>query len=86
MAINVNNVYKTVLSVLNKEQRGYLNPYEYNNIAKQVQLEILEKLFYDYNRFLNIEKTLQKNNIKINSENIHQLWKDAKIKEELNNE
>ena len=56
MAINVNNVYKTVLSILNKEQRGYLNPYEYNNIAKQVQLEILEKLFYDYNRFLNIEK------------------------------
>ena len=29
---------------------------------------------------------LQKNNIKINSKNIYQLWKDAKIKEELNNE
>ena len=56
MAINVNKVYKTVLSILNKEQRGYLNPDEYNNIAKQVQLEMLEKLFYDYNKFLNIEK------------------------------
>jgi hypothetical protein len=56
MAININSVYKTVLSILNKEQRGYLNPYEYNNIAKQVQLDILEKLFYDYNRFLSIEK------------------------------
>ena len=56
MAINVNSVYKTVLSILNKEQRGFLNPDEYNNIAKQVQLEILEKLFFDYNRFLNIEK------------------------------
>jgi len=51
MAINVNSVYKTVLSILNKEQRGFLNPDEYNNIAKQVQLEILEKLFFDYNRF-----------------------------------
>ncbi len=55
MAINVNQVYKTVLSILNKEQRGYLTPYEFNNIARQVQLEILEKLFYDYNKFLNIE-------------------------------
>ena len=56
MAININSVYKTVLSILNKEQRGFLNPDEYNNIAKQVQLEILEKLFFDYNKFLNIEK------------------------------
>ena len=56
MAININQVYKTVLSILNKEQRGYLNPYEYNNIARQVQLEFVEKMFYDYNRFLNIEK------------------------------
>ena len=56
MAININGVYKTVLSILNKEQRGYLTPDEYNNIAKQVQLEFLEKMFYDYNRFLNIEK------------------------------
>ena len=37
-------------------------------------------------RFLKIEKALQKNNIKINSKNIYQLWNDAKIKEELNNE
>ena len=56
MAININKVYKTVLSILNKEQRGYLNRYEYNNIAKQVQLEMLEKLFFDYNKFLNVEK------------------------------
>ena len=55
MAINVNQVYKTTLSILNKEQRGYLTPYEFNNIARQVQLEMLDKLFYDYNKFLNIE-------------------------------
>ena len=28
MAINVDTVYKTVLSILNKEQRGYLTPDE----------------------------------------------------------
>jgi len=56
MAINVNKVYKSVLSILNKEQRGYLTPSEFNNLARQAQLELLDKLFYDYNRFLNIEK------------------------------
>ena len=40
MALNVNTVYTTVLSILNKEQRGYLTPYEFNQIATQVQLEI----------------------------------------------
>ena len=30
MAINVNTVYTTVLTILNKEQRGYLTPDEFN--------------------------------------------------------
>ena len=30
MAINANTVYTTVLSILNKEQRGYLTPDEFN--------------------------------------------------------
>ena len=55
MAINVNKVYKSVLSILNKEQRGYLTPYEFNNLARQAQLELLDGLFYQYNQFLNIE-------------------------------
>tara|TARA_R100000935_G_C2840129_1_gene170498 strand:+ start:38 stop:829 length:792 start_codon:yes stop_codon:yes gene_type:complete len=45
MAIKVDEVYTTVLSVLNKEQRGYLTPYEFNQIATQVQLEIFESYF-----------------------------------------
>lgn len=61
MAINVNKVYKTVLSILNKEQRGYLNPSEFNNLAKQCQLEILDSLFYDYNKFLNLENVNRTN-------------------------
>ena len=57
MAINVNTVYTTVLSILNKEQRGYLTPDEFNKVATQVQLEIFEKFFEDYNQYLRMPKT-----------------------------
>ncbi len=39
MAVNVNTVYQTVLYILNKEQRGYAPPDEFNSIGAQVQLE-----------------------------------------------
>ena len=57
MALNVNTVYTTVLSILNKEQRGYLTPDEFNKIATQVQLEIFESYFEDYNQYLRMPKT-----------------------------
>jgi len=57
MAINVNTVYTTVLTILNKEQRGYLTPFEFNNIASQVQLQIFEKFFEDYNQYIRMPKT-----------------------------
>lgn len=57
MGINVNTVYTTVLSILNKEQRGYLTPYEYNLLASQVQLEVFETFFEDYNQYLRMPKT-----------------------------
>ena len=47
MAISVNKVYKTVLLILNKEQRGYMTPEEFNRIGTQVQREIFEKYFED---------------------------------------
>ena len=50
MAISVDNVYKTVLSILNKEGRGWLTPDEFNKIGTQVQLDILDQNFHDYNR------------------------------------
>ena len=34
MAVNVDTVYQRVLSILNKEQRGYLTPQEFNLLAK----------------------------------------------------
>jgi len=51
MAVNVNEVYKTVLLILNKEQRGYITPNEFNKIATQVQLEIFESYFADGDQF-----------------------------------
>ena len=45
MAINVDQVYKTVLLIINKEQRGYLTPNEFNRLATQVQLEIIDGCF-----------------------------------------
>jgi len=50
MAINVNIVYQTVLSMLNKEGRGFLSPDEFKRVGTQVQLDILDKNFHDYNR------------------------------------
>jgi len=50
--VNVNDVYQTVLLILNKEQRGYLTPEEFNRIGSQVQLEIYNKTFEDYNQLI----------------------------------
>jgi len=54
MAINVNTVYQTVLLILNKEQRGYMTPVEFNKIGGQVQLEIFEKYAEDMNQQLRV--------------------------------
>ena len=57
MAINVNTVYNTVLSILNKEQRGYITPDEFNKLATQVQLEVFENYFEDINQQLRVPQT-----------------------------
>ena len=57
MAINVNTVYQTVLLILNKEQRGYMTPVEFNKIGTQVQLEIFETYFESLNQQIRIPQT-----------------------------
>lgn len=57
MAVNVDIVYKTVLSILNKEQRGYMTPQEFNKTATQVQLEIFEQYFDDLNQQLRVNQS-----------------------------
>jgi hypothetical protein len=57
MAVSVDTVYKTVLTILNKEQRGYMTPDEFNRIGTQVQLEIFESYFDDLNQQLRIQQS-----------------------------
>ena len=40
--------------MLNKEQRGYMTPAEFNRVAEQVQMEIFEKYFDDLNQQLRV--------------------------------
>ena len=57
MAINVNAVYKTVLLILNKEERGYVTPDEFNKISAQVQLEVFEQYSDDLNQQLRVPQS-----------------------------
>jgi len=50
MAINVDTVYKTVLLILNQQQRGYMTPDEFNKVGSQVQLNIFERYEDDLNQ------------------------------------
>jgi len=52
MSINVDTVYRTVLLVMNKEQRGYLTPEEFNKIGEQAQFEIFNSYFEELNQQL----------------------------------
>lgn len=51
MSVSVNTVYQRVLAILNKEQRGYVTPQEFNLFANQAQMDLFEQYFYDINQF-----------------------------------
>ncbi len=80
MAINIDTVYQRVLAIANKEQRGYINPQQFNLFANQVQLDIFEDYFFKLSQL----EFSQKNNSQYNDlkklveektrpfENIHQ--------------
>lgn len=51
MSVNVDTVYQRVLAILNKEQRGFLTPQEFNLFANQAQMDLFEQYFYDVNQF-----------------------------------
>ena len=54
MSVNVDTVYQRVLAILNKEQRGFLTPQEFNLFANQAQMDLFEQYFYDINQFSRI--------------------------------
>ena len=80
MAINIDTVYQRVLAIANKEQRGYINPQQFNLFANQVQFDIFEDYFFKLSQL----EFSQKNNSQYNDlkqlveektrpfENIHQ--------------
>ena len=49
MAVSVDRVYQRVLTLANKEQRGYITPQEFNLLANQAQMTIFESYFYAKN-------------------------------------
>jgi hypothetical protein len=51
MSVNIDTVYQRVLGILNKEQRGYVTPQEFNLFANQAQMDLFEQYFYDINQF-----------------------------------
>jgi len=51
----INSVRNTVLSVLNKNNYGYISPSDFNLFAKQAQMEIFEEYFSEYNKIINME-------------------------------
>ena len=51
----INSVRNTVLSILNKNNYGYISPSDFNLFAKQAQLDIFEDYFYQYNYQINKE-------------------------------
>jgi hypothetical protein len=53
----INSVRNTVLSVVNKNNYGYISPSDFNLFAQQAQLEIFEEYFSDYNTLVNKENS-----------------------------
>lgn len=51
----INSVRNTVLSILNKNNYGYISPSDFNLFAKQAQMEIFESYFSSYNKIINME-------------------------------
>lgn len=51
----INSVRNTVLSILNKNNYGYISPSDFNLFAKQAQTEIYEEYFSNYNKTINME-------------------------------
>jgi len=75
MAVSVNTVYQTVLYILNKEQRGYITPAEFNSLATQVQDEIFQAYFPNGNQV----NRLNQNNTQNDTE-FFNMFKDISYK------
>jgi hypothetical protein len=55
----INQVRNTVLSVLNKNNYGYISPSDFNLYAENAQMELYEEYFSSYNKATNMENARQ---------------------------
>ena len=55
----IDSVRNTVLSILNKNNYGYISPSDFNLFAKQAQLDLFDDYFYQYNYQINKENARQ---------------------------
>lgn len=53
----INSVRNTVLSVLNKNNYGYISPSDFNLYAKQAQMERFDEYFSNMNKVVTMENT-----------------------------
>ena len=51
----INSVRNAVLTILNKNNYGYISPSDFNLLAKNAQMEIYEEYFSNYNKVINFE-------------------------------
>jgi hypothetical protein len=51
----INEVRNTVLSILNKNNYGYISPSDFNLFAENAQMELFEEYFSNYNKAINAE-------------------------------
>jgi len=81
MAISIDTVYQRVQAILNKENRGYISPQEFNLFANQAQLEIFEQYFFDLNQYERLPKkdTEYSNLVKTINERISKFKKSATL-------
>jgi hypothetical protein len=49
----INDVRNTVLSIISKDNRGFITPLEFNQFAKQAQLEIFGQYVFNYSNAIN---------------------------------
>ena len=59
MAVSIDTVYQRVLTLANKEQRGYIAPQEFNLLANQAQMEVFEQYFLDIVKYNNLPGNTQ---------------------------
>jgi hypothetical protein len=55
----INSVRNAVLSILNKNNYGYISPSDFNLFAANSQMEIYEEYFTNYNKVINAENARQ---------------------------